>query len=63
MGTICQFRSRELFNHFTIHFCLFIDLFYLFIIRFDSQGEISTTFIIDFLLGRTSPKETESICQ
>ena len=36
---------------------LFIYLFY-----FDSQCEISMTFIIGFLLVRTSSKETESIC-
>ena len=37
----------------------FLVLFYFFY----SQCEIYTTFIIDFLLVQTSPKETESICQ
>ena len=36
---------------------------YLLFFLFDIQGKISTTFIIDFLLVRTSQKETETICK
>ena len=43
--------------------CVLQTQFFSFILFFYSQCEIYTTFIIDFLLVQTSPKETESICQ
>ena len=60
---IRQLRSWGFFNHFIVYFCLFI-YFILFTFSFivfflfDIDGEISTTFIIGFLLDRTSLKET-----
>lgn len=53
-----QVRLRGLFDHFTIDLFIFIlfHLFY-FIYFLYIDGEISTTFIIDFLFVRTSLKK------